>query len=265
MNDAARRQTGMIDMESNTTLVQCYPAHEAVPAGQGPFPPVIVVHDRFGLNAHVKGIANRLANAGFYALAPAFYAMPTSVADVAPDFMRPAGPVHFDYGDETSADEQAGLLSDERAETILQQAIDYTAFRSASRAGPCGVLGFSMGARLAFLAACRNPADVSACVGFYGRGIASPTATQRGGPLPIDLAPDLSASVLFFYGQLDTTISRTERALVRQRLAALGKDFRIEVFPDAGEEFFCEERDTHRIHASKVAWEETLALFSRCL
>ena len=43
----------MVDMESNTTLVQCYPAHEAVPAGQGPFPPVIVVHDRVGLNAHV--------------------------------------------------------------------------------------------------------------------------------------------------------------------------------------------------------------------
>ena len=265
MNDAARRQTGMIDMESNTTLVPCYPAHEALPAGQGPFPPVIVVHDQFGLNSHVKGIANRLASAGFYALAPAFYAMPTSVADVAPDFMRPARPVHFEYGDDASADERAGLLSDERAETILRQAIAYLALRSASRSGPCAVLGFSMGARLAFLAACRNPADVRACVGFYGKGIASPTASQRGRPLPIDLACDLSASLLLFYGQLDTTISRRERALVRQRLAALGKDFRIEVLRDAGEDFFCAERDTYRIHASKVAWEETLALLHRCL
>jgi hypothetical protein len=39
----------------------------------------------------------------------------------------------------------------------------------------------------------------------------------------------------------------------------------MEVFHDAGEDFFCEERDTYRIHASKVAWEETLALFQRCL
>ena len=54
---------GMIDMESNTTLVQCYPAHEAVPDGQGSFPAVIVAHDRFGLNPHVKGVANRLAGA----------------------------------------------------------------------------------------------------------------------------------------------------------------------------------------------------------
>ncbi len=100
---------------------------------------------------------------------------------------------------------------------------------------------------------------------FYGKGIASPTASQRGRPTPIDLAGDISASLLLFYGQLDTTISRRERALVRQRLAALGKDFRMEVFRDAGEDFFCAERDTHRIHASKVAWDETLALFSRCL
>ena len=37
-------RSSMIDMESNTTLVQCYPAHEAIPDGHGPFPAVIVVH-----------------------------------------------------------------------------------------------------------------------------------------------------------------------------------------------------------------------------
>ena len=252
-------------MESNTTLVQCFPAHEAVPDGQGPFPPVLVVHDRFGLTPHFKGIANRLASEGFYALAPALYATPTSVADVAPEYLRPATPVHFEYGQEEDAEAHAGMLSDERSEAVVKQAIDYLALRSASRNGPCGVLGFSMGARLAFLAACRFPADIRAAACFYGKGIASTAASQRGRPRPIDLAASLQASVLLFYGQLDTTISRMERTAVEQKLSALGKDFRIELFRDAGEDFFCDERDTHRIHASRVAWEETLALFRRCL
>jgi len=255
----------MIDMESNTTLVQCYPAHEAVPEGQGPFPPVIVVHDRFGLTPHVRGVANRLAAEGFYTLAPALYAAPSSVADAAPEYLRPSLPVHFDYGQEEEAEAHASTLSDERAEEILGQAMGYLAVRSAARSGPCGILGFSMGARLAFLAACRRPSEVRAGVCFYGKGIGSTSASQRGRPRPIDLAADLCASLLLFYGQLDTTISRQERDEVEQRLSTLGKDFRMEVFHDAGEDFFCEERDEHRIHASRVAWEESLALFRRCL
>ncbi len=259
-------RSGMIDMESNTTLVQCYPAHEAIPDGQGPFPAVIVAHDRFGLNPHVRGVANRLASAGFYALAPSLYAMPTSVADVAPDFMRPSRAVHYGYDDEEPAQDAAATLSEERAESILAQAVGYAISRAKVRApGGVGVLGFSMGAKLAFLAACRNPEEVGACVAFYGKGIAGFPSPPHGRPAPLDLAGNLRASLLLFYGALDTTVSRGERDAIHERLSALGKDFRMEVFHDAGEDFFLEERDTYRVHASKTAWEETLALFRRCL
>jgi carboxymethylenebutenolidase len=278
-------RSGMIDMESNTTLVQCYPAHEAIPDGQGPFPAVIVAHDRFGLSPHIRGVANRLANAGFYALAPSLYATPTSVADVAPEFMRPSRAVHYGYDDEERAQDAAAMLSQERAEAILAQALGFAISRGKVRApAGVGILGFSMGARLAFLAACRNPEEVRACVAFYGKGIAGSPALPHGRPggsgdrkvprldrwsesnlAPLEMAGNLRASVLLFYGGLDTTVSRRERDAIRERLSALGKDFRMEVFHDAGEDFFLEERDSYRIHASKVAWEETLALFHRCL
>ncbi len=248
---------GMIDMESNTTLVQCYPAHEAVPDGAGPFPGVIVAHDQFGLSPHIKAIANRLAHEGFYALAPNFYALPTSVADAAPLIMRPSRAGYFEYADEAGARELASLLSDERAEAILQQAIGYATTRSKVRSGGIGLLGFATGARIAFLAACRNAPDVRACVCFAPKGIASPAAGQ--------LAAQLNAPLLLLYAELDTTISRKEREAVRELLTALGKNFSMEVFHDAGEDFFCEERDGYRIHASSVAWEKTLALFRRCL
>jgi carboxymethylenebutenolidase len=255
----------MIDMESNTTLVQCYPAHEAIPDGPGPFPAVVVAHDRFGLNPHVKGVANRLANTGYYALVPSFYATPTSVAAVAPDFLRPSAPVHFGYDEAMAAGDAASTLSDERAADVFRQAIGFALTRAKVRGGGVGVLGFSMGGRHAFLAACRNPGEVRACVCFSPEGIANSPESPQARPAPIDLAGDLRAAVLLFYGELDTTIPRQEKETIRQSLAALGKAFHLEVFHDAGEDFFCEERDTYRIHASKVAWEETLALFHRCL
>jgi carboxymethylenebutenolidase len=258
-------RSGMIDMESNTTLVQCYPAHEAIPDGGGTFPAVIVAHDRFGLNPQIRGVANRLANSGFYALAPGFYAIPTSVAEVAPEFMHPTLPIRFGYDDEARADDAAAMLSDERAEDIFRQAIVYAMGRAKVRAPRgVGVMGFAMGGRLAFLAACRNPAEVGACVSFYG-GELTGSSHAHGRPAPLDLAADLRASVLLLYGELDTTISRHERESVRDRLTALGKDVQIEVFHDAGRDFFSEELDAHRIHASKVAWDATLALFRRCL
>jgi carboxymethylenebutenolidase len=258
-------RSGMVDMESNTTLVQCYPAHEAIPDGAGPFPAVVVAHDRFGLNPHSKGIASRLAASGFYALAPNFYARPTSVAAVAPEYLWPASATSFGFDQGDRAADAGAMLPDDRAEAIFRQAINYAVTRGHVRAGGVGLLGFSMGARLAFLAACRNPDQVRAGVCFYpGEIAASPRATP-GTLAPLDWARDLAAPLLLFYGQLDTTVSRQERETIRERLAALDKDFRIEVFPDAGEDFFCEERDTYRIHASKVAWEETLAHFRRCL
>jgi carboxymethylenebutenolidase len=187
------------------------------------------------------------------------------VADVAPEFLRPAVATHFEYDEDEQARDAAAMLSDARGEAIFRQAIDYAVTRGRVRSGGVAVLGFSMGGRLAFLAACRNPDEVRAAVSFYPKGIASPSPGQRGRPLPIDLSPDLRASGLLFYGQLDTTISRRERETVRERLAALGKDFRVEVFHDAGADFFCEERDAYRIQASRVAWDQTLALFRRCL
>ena len=49
------------------------PAALAVPAGQGPWPGVVVVHDAFGLTADIRRNAARFAERGFLALAPDLY------------------------------------------------------------------------------------------------------------------------------------------------------------------------------------------------
>ena len=249
-------------MESNTTLVQCYPTHEAYPEGCGPSPPVLLLHDKFGLTASVRGIANRLAREGFYTLTPNLYGLCASFADVAPDFMRMGGPSYLDYSDEASADSFAVGLTDERADAIVSQAIAYACGRSHARGGGIGVFGFSMGGRLAVLAAANHPEQVRACVAVTPEGLA--TADHRK-PAALGRAEDIRAPLLLFYGGADKRVPPAERAEVRGRLTELGKDFSMELFPDVPEDFFCSERTTYRIHASKVAWEKTLSFFRQYL
>ncbi len=256
---------GMIDMESNTTLVQNFPAHEAIPEGAGPFPAAVVFHDRFGLSTHVRGVANRLAQQGFYALVPNFYALPSSFASIAPAFMRTLTIGSYDYRDAAAAEERARTLTDERAETVFRQAFDFLASRSRVRTGGVGVLGFSMGGRLAFLSACDEPDRVRACAAFYPTGLGVSGSMPVGQADPLERARNLNGPLRLFYGGLDEAIRPGQRQRVQSTLAALGKDFRVKVFPEAGHDFFCSERDTFRIQAAKTAWEETVELFRSSL
>jgi carboxymethylenebutenolidase len=250
----------MVDMESNTTLVQNYPAHEAIPGGDGPFPAVVLAHDRFGLSVFNRGFANRIAQAGFYTLAPALYALPASFAEQAPDWMHTPGQIEFAYSDELEADERALTLSDERALSLLNRAIRYAQSRSAARSGPVGLLGISMGGRLAFRAACEFSDDVAACVCFYPVGLASGSI----GPareLPIARAASLKAPLKIFYGSLDQRVRAPEREGLRKTLTLLGKDAALEEFHGAGHDFLCSDRDTFHVGAAKKSWDETLAFF----
>src|SRR5262245_34916271 len=50
------------------------PGHLAAPAGGGPWPGVVVIHEAFGLTDDIRGIADRFAAQGYLALAPDFFA-----------------------------------------------------------------------------------------------------------------------------------------------------------------------------------------------
>lgn len=252
---------GMIDMESNTMLVQCYPAHQAVPGGEGSFPAVIVLHDRLGLTTHVRHVANRLAHASFYVLAPDLYGAPSIFSTWEPDSARAAHRTYFDWSEEEAARERERDLTDERALEIVEQAIVYAGGRSKARSGGVRLLGFGTGARLAFLVACRFPESVRAVSCFEPRDLGLPKPPGASKPSPLDEAERLAAPLLLLYGKLDTTIPRDEIDLAAWRLESLGKRFRVELLRNAGPDFFCEERDTYRVGASKIAWEETVKLF----
>jgi len=251
---------GMVDMESNTTLVQSYPAHQAVPGGDGSFPPALVLHDRLRLTSHVRHVANRLAHAGFYALAPDLYGAPSIFSVQEPDSARTAQKTYFDWSEEVEAREKEKGLSDERALEIVEQAIVYAGGRAKAKSGGVRILGFGTGGRLALLAACRFPDSVRALSLFAPRDLSVPKPPGAARPSPLDEADKLMAPVLLLYGKLDTTIPKDETAAAILRLQSLGKSVHVEMLR-AGPDFFCEERDSYRVGASKIAWDETLKLF----
>lgn len=266
------KRAGMIDMESNTTLVQQFPAHEAVPAGgEGPFPSVVLLHDVFGLDAGSRALANRLARAGYYTLAPNLYAAPFSTAEGAPDWMSAAFHLagnlesaglslhtSFTVEEYEEAKGRAAALDDRRAVALVRAALAHLAIVSEASTSAVAVVGFGMGGRLAFLSACEFTADVHAGVVFSGEGIAAPYRLRPSEPVPILRFESLEAPLLFFYGAQDDEIRSGEREAVERILASSNRPHELVTFREAGHDFFNEGSAGYRISAAREAWDKML-------
>jgi carboxymethylenebutenolidase len=82
---------------------------------------------------------------------------------------------------------------------------------------------------------------------------------------PIEDAAGITAPMVLFYGDQDAFIPPDEVALVKERLAALGKDAEVVVYPGADHGFFCDERPSYHAPAAQDAWKRLLRLFDKHL
>jgi carboxymethylenebutenolidase len=271
----ALKRSGMIDMESNTTLVQRFPAHEAVPAGtDGPSPAVIVLHDRFGLTPRVRGLANRLAREGYYVLAPNLYAVPFSVAAGAPSWMsasleaadRVDVPVFhastsFGPAEREEAEAQASSLSAAKWQAVLRAAFDYFFVASDARPSAVGVLGFGLGARIAFESACLWPEKSRAVACVSPPELAARYPRRPGETMPLLEFENLRAPLLFLLGEQDPCVRDGERLAIESVLASAGKPYSVVALREAGADFFNEDSYDYRISAARLAWRKVLEFF----
>jgi carboxymethylenebutenolidase len=225
-------------------------AHLARPQGDGKYPAVVVVQEAFGLNKHIKEVADRLAREGYVALAPDLYYREKDAVvgyDNLPDAIRL----------------MMGLW-DEKIVADMKSAIDHLKAQSFVRADRIGVTGFCMGGRVTFLTACRNP-DVKAAIPFYGGGIGSAAPSEHTPKAPLDYADQLRCPVLLFFGENDAFIPLAEVEKIKGRLAALKKTAETVVYPGAPHGFFCDERDSYRADAAADAWQRLTKFFGQHL
>jgi len=216
------------------------PAQLARPEAAGAYPAVIVVQEAFGLNAHIKAVAGRLAAEGYVTLAP--------------DLFFRGGPGRTaGYGELPKALEMMAALKDDEIVADLAAAIAFLERDPSVRADRIGITGFCMGGRVSYLAACALPDKIKAAVPFYGGGI------------PVERTSGLAAPVLALFGEDDPYIPVTQVAHLRAEASRLGKRVEVIVYPKAPHGFFCEERESYRADAAADAWRRTLAFFAQHL
>jgi carboxymethylenebutenolidase len=267
----------MIDMEPNVTLVQQFPAHEAVPPS-GPSPVLLILHDVYGLSPGITAMANRLAREGFFSLAPNLYAHSFSLAAGAPAWMSHplsvAGdpnwegfPVRssFRLAEGAQARAAAADLSRERAREIVARALGYADGSSDADPSRVGVIGFGVGGRIAFRAGCQFPDRIGALVAWSPTALAAPYPARAVETMPILEFESLRAPALLFYGEQDTETRPEERDAVERVLASAGKRHEIVVLPEAGGGFFTQDGPDYRIGASRTAWNRSLAFLRESL
>jgi len=244
---SAAIQTTTVELSSGDWQI---PAYLAQPQGPGPYPGVIVIQEVFGVNAHIRDVTERLARAGYGAIAPHIYHRQ------APGFEVGYGPEDLEQGrrykEGTHADE---LLSD------IQAAIDYLRSQATTQPGGMGCIGFCFGGHVTYLAATLPDIQAAAC--FYGAGICN--FTPGGGEPTISRTADITGMLYGFFGTDDPLIPLSEVDQIEAALQRHNIPHKIFRYPGASHGFFCDQRDSYHPEAAADAWNHVMELFQRTL
>ena len=213
---------------------------------RGPSPGVVMIHDVWGLSAHTRDYAARLAREGFAVLAI--------------DLYRRAPPAKIeDPGAWIRALPDPQVLSDLGAGARFLAALPETNSR-------VGVLGFCMGGMYALMAGCAD-LGFAASVPFYGllshaHGLlhdpAGPDRARKPRE-PIAMAAELRCPLLAFFGDQDSFIPQGDVQALERELTGARAGAEIVVVPGAGHAFMNDTRpDAYRPEAAADAWRRTV-------
>jgi carboxymethylenebutenolidase len=206
-------------------------AYVARPEGE-PVGGLVVIQEIFGVNHHIRNVADRFANEGFFAVAPALF-----------DRIQPNFETGYEGEEREAARAMMKLFDFDKGVADIAAAIDYAARETGKKVG---VIGYCLGGSLAWLAATRlNPA---VAVGYYGGKIAAYAAEQPKAP------------VMLHFGIQDKGIPPENVAKVQEAHPE------VEIYwYDAGHGFSCDARASYNEAATKEALSRTLPFLKKHL
>ncbi len=214
---------------------QSFPAYVARPAGT-PKGAVVVLQEIFGVNSHIRSVADGYAKEGYLAVAPS-------------TFHRVKPGVDLGY---TEQDMQAGFALKMAVEALpapgvmqdIQAAIDH-----AAQAGKVGVVGYCWGGLLTWRTACTLD-GVAAAVPYYGGGVTTPDEVARTPRVP----------VMAHFGDQDHWIPLDGVEAFKRAHPQV----EVHVY-NANHGFNCDQRASWNEPAARLARERTLAFFAKHL
>lgn len=220
------------------------PAYRAMPEGKGKHPTVLVVQEIFGVHEHIKDVCRRFAKRGYFAIAPELYARQGDVSKIQ-DFQNI-------MRDVVSKVPDAQVMGD------LDAAVQFAKDSGHADTGKLGITGFCWGGRIVWLYAAHNP-KLKAGAAWYGRLVGNATPLQP--KMPIDVAKDIKAPVIGFYGGQDQGIPVATIEQMRTALKEAKVKSEIIVYPDAGHGFNADYRPSYNEAAAKDAFAKLLDWF----
>ncbi len=200
-------------------------------------PGIVLIQEWWGIEPHVRDMAQRLAAQGFTVLVPDLYH--GQIATEPDDAMKLMMLVR------SNVDRALG-------EIVL--ALDY--LRADARVSPSGlgIMGFCMGGFLTYKIATRYP-HLAAISPWYGGGY---------DPAQEDLSK-VSAPVLSIYGELDQGIPLEQIERVQKAFASAGKEITVKIYKGAGHAFNNNTHGSYNEAAAKEAWQVVVDFFKKNL
>jgi carboxymethylenebutenolidase len=205
------------------------------PAGKGPFPAIIVIHEYWGLNDWVKEQASKLSDQGYEALAIDLYrGKVATTPDMAHEIMR-------------------GVPED-RAKRDLHAAFEFLQSQPNVKKDRIGAIGWCMGGGYALDVALQE-STLAADVINYGHLATDPEALKK-----------INAPILGLFGGQDQGIPPADVKKFGETLDKMGKKIEIKIYDDAGHAFENPNNKTgYRPDDAADASKRTVAFFAENL
>jgi carboxymethylenebutenolidase len=206
-----------------------YVAEPAAPAKAG----VVIIQEIFGVNGHIRSVADDYASQGYWAIAPAL-------------FDRVERNLQLGYGpeDRKKGMQAASQISLETALKDVEAALEHAAGKFGKK--KVAVIGYCWGGTLAWLAATRL--EPGAAVGYYGGQIAKHAAEKPRCP------------VMLHFGEKDAHIPISKIETIRRH----HPDLPIFLY-DAGHGFNCDQRESYEAQSAALARKRTLEFLQKHL
>ena len=205
------------------------------PAGNGPFPAIMVIHEYWGLNDWIKEEASKLSDEGYVALAIDLYrGKVATTPDMAHEIMR-------------------GVPED-RAKRDLNAAFEFLASQADVKKDRIGAIGWCMGGGYSLDVALQEP-TLAADVINYGH-----LATDS------DALKNINAPILGLFGGQDHGITPDDVHKFEQQMKQLGKKIDVKIYDDAGHAFENPNNENgYRPADAADAWKRTVEFLAMTL
>jgi len=207
-------------------------AYIARPTGE-PIAGLVVIQEIFGVNQHIRSVADSYAREGFFAIAPALF-----------DRIERGVELPYDGPEAKKGRELLQKLNIENAVTDVNAALQYARQHTGKKSG---VIGYCYGGLLAWLSATRLNPD--AAVGYYAGGIGNYASETPHAPVQLH------------FGKLDTHIPAEQV----EKVHTAHPEVQIYWYENAGHGFNCDMRSSYNSEAAALARSRALAFLKKHL